>query len=140
MTGMTITRTFSAPVDLVYAAWTTPEHFAVWFGTETVAVDDVTIDARPGGSWTATMHLPDGTAKGTVYTLSGGAYGDPDVIKKNDPYEDIYVKTPKGWKFKQRAHVRDKARTTGVFTDGVYPMGDPRGVGKPDNRKRKAGK
>lgn len=82
--------------------------------------------------------LPDGTARGVVYTLAGGANGNPDVIRKNDPYEDIYVKTAKGWKFKQRAHVRDKARTTGVYTEGVYPLDDPRGPAKGDTRKRKA--
>ena len=51
-------------------------------------------------SYMATNHmitpLPDGTAKGTVYTLAGGGGGNPDVMRKNDPYEDIYVKTPKG--------------------------------------------
>ena len=60
------------------------------------------LECRKSGliNYFATNHvitpLPDGTAKGTVYTLSGGAYGDPDVIKKNDPYEDIYVKTAQG--------------------------------------------
>lgn len=119
-----------------------------WQGREKLmeAAGSGILECRKSGliNYFATNHvitpLPDGTAKGTVYTLSGGAYGDPDVIKKNDPYEDIYVKTPKGWRFKQRAHVRDKARTTGVFTDGVYPMGDPRGPAKGDNRRRKAGK
>jgi hypothetical protein len=93
-------------------------------------------------SYMATNHmitpLPDGTAKGIVYTLSGGGGGNPDVLKKNDPYEDIYVKTPKGWRFKQRAHVRDKARTTGVFTEGVFPLGDPRGPAKGDTRRPRA--
>jgi hypothetical protein len=60
------------------------------------------------------------------YLLSGGGAGNPDVLQRNDPYEDIYVKTAKGWRIKQRAHVRDKARVTGVFTTGVYPVGDSR--------------
>jgi len=60
--GLTITRTFAAPRELVYAAWTRPEHFAVWFGTEAVRVplDTVAMDVRVGGAWTAVMHLPDG--------------------------------------------------------------------------------
>jgi hypothetical protein len=69
---------------------------------------------------------PEG-ATGRSYLLSGGGAGNPDVIQKNDPYEDTYVKTPTGWRIKQRAHVRDKARKTAVFTQGVYPTGDPRG-------------
>lgn len=31
-----------------------------------------------------------------------------------------------------------KARTTGVYTEGVYPLDDPRGPAKGDTRTRKA--
>ena len=93
-------------------------------------------------SYMATNHtvtpLPDGTVAGTVYTLAGGGGGNPDIMRKNDPYEDIYVKTAKGWRFKQRAHVRDKNRPPSVYTEGVYPLGDPRGPARGDNRRRKA--
>ncbi len=60
--GLTITRTFAAPRELVYAAWTQPEHFSVWFGTDAVDVplETVSLDVRVGGEWTAVMHLPDG--------------------------------------------------------------------------------
>ena len=34
----TITRTLQAPRELVFEAITTPEHFAVWFGTAAVDV------------------------------------------------------------------------------------------------------
>ena len=58
----TITRTLRAPRELVFAALTTPEHFAVWFGTAAVEVpqDTLTMDVRPGGAFRAVMHLPDG--------------------------------------------------------------------------------
>ncbi|UFS58468.1 SRPBCC family protein [Subtercola endophyticus] len=60
--GITITRTFAAPRDLVYAMWTTPEHFSVWFGTDAVEIplDSVAMNVEVGGDWKATMHLPDG--------------------------------------------------------------------------------
>jgi uncharacterized protein YndB with AHSA1/START domain len=60
--GLTITRTFAASRELVYAAWTQPEHFSVWFGTEAVDVplETVSMDVRVGGDWTAVMHLPGG--------------------------------------------------------------------------------
>jgi hypothetical protein len=93
-------------------------------------------------SYMATNHMvtvsPDGTVRGTVYTLSGGGGGNPDVMRKNDPYEDVYVKTPKGWRFKERAHVRDKNRPLSSYTEGVYPMGDPRGPATGDRRRLKA--
>lgn len=58
----TITRTFPATCEQVYALWTQPEHFAVWFGTDAVDVplDTLSLDVRVGGAWSAVMHLPDG--------------------------------------------------------------------------------
>jgi len=60
--GLTITRTFAASRELVYAMWTRPEHFSIWFGTEAVHVplDTLSMDVRVGGLWNAVMHLPDG--------------------------------------------------------------------------------
>lgn len=57
-----ITRKIAAPRELVFDALTTPEHFAVWFGTAAVAVPQETLsmDVRPGGAFRAVMHLPDG--------------------------------------------------------------------------------
>jgi uncharacterized protein YndB with AHSA1/START domain len=59
---LTITRTFAAPRELVYEAWTRPEHFAVWFGSAAIEVplDTVSMDVRVGGEWKAVMLLPDG--------------------------------------------------------------------------------
>ncbi|GAA1988393.1 SRPBCC domain-containing protein [Microbacterium pumilum] len=58
----TITRTLSAPRELVFEAITKPEHFAVWFGTAAVEVprESLTMDVRPGGDFRAAMLLPDG--------------------------------------------------------------------------------
>jgi len=60
--SFTVTRTLAAPRELVWEAWTRPEHFAVWFGTEAVEIplDSVTMDVRVGGTLTATMFVPDG--------------------------------------------------------------------------------
>ncbi|MFC5260659.1 SRPBCC domain-containing protein [Kribbella qitaiheensis] len=57
-----VTRTFNAPRELVYEAWTNPEHFSVWFGTDAVDVplDTLSLDVRVGGAWNAVMQLPDG--------------------------------------------------------------------------------
>jgi uncharacterized protein YndB with AHSA1/START domain len=55
--GIHITRTFDAPRELVFRAWTEPAQFAAWFGTTSmnVPVESVTMDLRPGGAWTALM-------------------------------------------------------------------------------------
>ena len=46
---------------------------------------------------------PEGAA-GSVDMLLIGLGGDPNKIEHDGYYEDIYVKTPKGWRFKQRTH------------------------------------
>ena len=46
---------------------------------------------------------PDG-AKGTVDMMMIGLGGDPNKIESDGYYEDIYVKTAQGWRFKQRTH------------------------------------
>jgi hypothetical protein len=43
-------------------------------------------------------------AKGTVDMLMIGLGGDPNKIQYDGHYEDTYVKTPQGWRFKQRMH------------------------------------
>ncbi|MFJ6280225.1 SRPBCC family protein [Arthrobacter subterraneus] len=59
---ITVTRTFAAPRERVFAAWTDPADFAVWFGSSQVTVPrgSLVLDVRPGGSWQAVMELPDG--------------------------------------------------------------------------------
>ena len=43
-------------------------------------------------------------AKGYVDMLMIGLGGDPNKIQYDGHYEDLYVKTPQGWRFKQRTH------------------------------------
>jgi hypothetical protein len=43
-------------------------------------------------------------ATGTVDMLMIGLGGDPNKIEHDGYYEDTYVKTAQGWKFKQRVH------------------------------------
>ncbi|MFG2829314.1 SRPBCC domain-containing protein [Streptomyces sp. NPDC048434] len=60
--GIALTRTFGARRELVFEAWTTPEHFAYWFGGElAVPADRMTMDVRPGGVWSLIMRTPDGS-------------------------------------------------------------------------------
>ncbi|KOU37049.1 SRPBCC family protein [Streptomyces sp. WM6378] len=57
--GIEITRVFDAPRDLVFRAWTTPEHFAAWYGgAAEVPLDRISLDVRPGGAWSLVMLVP----------------------------------------------------------------------------------
>jgi uncharacterized protein YndB with AHSA1/START domain len=55
--GITITRVFDAPRELVFRAWTEPKQFPRWFGPRDseVPLSTVSMDVRPGGAWRATM-------------------------------------------------------------------------------------
>ena len=53
----TITRVLDAPRELVWQAWTDPEHMSRWFGPHgfTTPVATVTMDVRPGCTFEFTM-------------------------------------------------------------------------------------
>jgi hypothetical protein len=54
-------------------------------------------------------------ATGVVDMLMIGLGGDPNKIEYDGYYEDTYVKTPQGWRFKQRMHhalLREGKRVT----------------------------
>ena len=55
-----VTRTLNAPIDLVWEAWTNPEHIAKWWGPNGFTNTITTMDMKPGGEWILTMHGPDG--------------------------------------------------------------------------------
>lgn len=56
-----ITRIFKAPIDLVWKAWTDPEHIIHWWGPNGFTNTIHHMDLREGGQWNLTMHGPDGT-------------------------------------------------------------------------------
>lgn len=56
-----ITRVFNAPRELVFKAWTEPEHLAKWWGPRGFTNTIHSIDVKPGGVWQFDMHGPDGT-------------------------------------------------------------------------------
>jgi hypothetical protein len=47
-------------------------------------------------------------ASGRIYLLQMGMKG-PGSIERHGGYEDLYVRTPNGWRIKTRTHVRNKA-------------------------------
>lgn len=55
-----ITRIYDAPVKRVWEAWVEPEQVAQWWGPRGFTLTTKQKDVRPGGTWTYTMHGPDG--------------------------------------------------------------------------------
>ena len=55
-----ITRVINAPRELVFDAWTKPEHLTRWFGPSDFSAPDVAVDLRVGGAWRACIRSPEG--------------------------------------------------------------------------------
>lgn len=55
-----ITRVFNAPRNLVWKAWTEPEHIAQWWGPTGFTNTIHKMDVKAGGTWDFIMHGPDG--------------------------------------------------------------------------------
>ena len=63
-----------------------------WAGIVHMLVNHV-IEPAPGG------------ATGKVYLIAVGLDGVPGKVEAQGRYDDVYVKTPQGWRFKTRTHV-----------------------------------
>lgn len=85
-----VTRVFDAPPELVWRAWTNPEHVVKWWGPRGFTTTIQEMDVRPGGVWRLVMHGPDGTdypnrtvftevvpPRRLAYTNAGGRKGGP---------------------------------------------------------------
>jgi len=57
---LVLTRTFDAPRELVFDAWTDAEHFAQWCAPANFEVIRNSADVRRGGVWWSLMQAPDG--------------------------------------------------------------------------------
>ncbi len=85
-----VSRVLEAPRELVWEAWTNPEHVAQWWGPKGFSTTIEVMDVRPGGVWKQIMHGPDGTdypnesvfievvkPERIVFSHSGGRKGAP---------------------------------------------------------------
>ncbi len=57
---LVLERTLDAPVDLVWAAYTDPEHLKQWFAPKPYQITECELDLRPGGIFRIRMVGPDG--------------------------------------------------------------------------------
>jgi hypothetical protein len=64
-----------------------------WAGIKHMLVNHVIEPATGGG------------ATGKVYLIAIGLDGEPGKVEAQGRYDDVYVKTPQGWRFKTRTHV-----------------------------------
>lgn len=72
MTDLTITRLFDAPRELVFEAWTNPDHLARWWGPTGFHATSCTVRLEEGGRWRTCM------TDGTVEHWASGVYHEID--------------------------------------------------------------
>jgi uncharacterized protein YndB with AHSA1/START domain len=56
-----LSRVIAAPRELVFKAWTDPQHLPQWFGPQGFTIENLAIDVRVGGMWRFVMVAPNGT-------------------------------------------------------------------------------
>ena len=57
---LVLERTINAPRELVWKAWTTPEHLKRWFAPKPYEISEIELDLKPGGVFRSRMVGPDG--------------------------------------------------------------------------------
>ena len=55
-----LSRSFAAPRERVFRAFTAPAQMVKWWGPKGWTVPACTLDARPGGDWHTVMRSPEG--------------------------------------------------------------------------------
>jgi uncharacterized protein YndB with AHSA1/START domain len=80
-----VSRTIDAPRELVFEAWTAPEHLAQWWGPTGFTTTTHAFDMRPGGVWRLVMHGPDGRDYQNHVTFDEIAPPERIVFHHDDP-------------------------------------------------------
>ncbi|HAS46369.1 MAG TPA: activator of HSP90 ATPase [Microscillaceae bacterium] len=74
---LSLKRTFNAPLQLVWEAWTQSDHIAQWWGPKGMQTTVIEHDFRVGGQWKYSMQMPDGKT-----FISEGKYLEIEELKK----------------------------------------------------------
>ena len=72
-----ISRTFDAPRDLVWKAWTQADHLAQWWGPKGASIRVIALDFRPGGLFHYAMSFMPG-----VEMYGRFVYGEIDAPRR----------------------------------------------------------
>ena len=125
---ITIARLFDAPRELVFQAWTDPDHLARWFGPAGFEIprDSVSIDPRVGGHITIRMVQP---GSGHQFDL------DYEILELVEPELLVLKSGPNpalslDHEVVTRIQLEDESgKTRLTLTDGPYPEEGSRWAG-----------
>ncbi len=82
---ITVIRLINAPRELVFRAWTEPEHLKHWWGPEGFTTTTTKMEFREGGTWEGTMHGPDGKDYPGAYEYVEIIRNEKIVLKHKTP-------------------------------------------------------
>ena len=125
---ITIARLFDAPRELVFQAWTNPDHLARWFGPAGFEIprDSVSIEPRVGGRITISMVQP---GSGRQFDL------DYEILELVEPELLVLKSGPNTatnlhHEVVTRIQLEDEnGKTRLTLTDGPYPEDGGRWAG-----------
>lgn len=86
MSELVIERTFDAPRDLVWKAWTVPEHVMRWWGPKSYTSPYCRIDLRVGGVLHMSMRSPEGEDYWNTGTYK--EIVEPEKLVATDSFSD----------------------------------------------------
>ncbi len=128
-TEITIKRTFDAPQNLVWDAFTKCEYLVNWWGPEGWSLTECEMDLRPGGSWRYCMF---GSISDTETMESRGLAMYSEVVEPEQlVYKDVFVDADynpiEGMPAAQitTTFTETNGKTT-VFSRSVYPTQEDR--------------
>ena len=101
--SLSLTRTFDAPVALLWEVLTTPEHIIHWWGPDGFTNTIHKMELKEGGQWKFTMHGPDGKD-----------YENEFVYREIDPMKKIILDHLKYPKFTITITLFDEGKKTKV--------------------------
>lgn len=108
---MQLTRSFDAPRELVWEAFTRAEHIARWWGPRKYAITVHEFDVRPGGKWRVSHS--DGTKTVTFF----GEYREvvkPERLSRTFCFGDFPA-------IEERYEFHDDGKTTRLVCTQRYP-------------------
>jgi uncharacterized protein YndB with AHSA1/START domain len=106
---LVISRMLNAPVELVWEAWTKPEHISQWWGPNGFTNTISKMELKPGGQWELVMHGPDGTD-----------YKNKSVFKEIVPFQKIVYDHISGPKFTATILFTDLGEQTQIRWQMVF--------------------
>jgi uncharacterized protein YndB with AHSA1/START domain len=88
-----LSRTFHAPRDLVFRAWSSAEHVKRWFAPTGFTVPEAKVEMRVGGPFEVSMRAPDGVthrARGTFTTVEPPERLALDLVVEDDKRNPLF--------------------------------------------------